>query len=118
MIRSGMDYLYTLLKFVVGGGIIVGVTFLAQTIDPKYGGILAAAPITTTIAFVFMYSDAGAPLTQQLVLAAFYFAIPTLVFLCALYMLMNRFSFFPSLGGAYAVWIGALLVASRLIAPL
>jgi hypothetical protein len=36
-----MDYLYTLLKFVIGGSVMVGVTFLADQVDPRYGGMLA-----------------------------------------------------------------------------
>jgi len=118
MIVSKMDYLYTLLKFVVGGGIIVGVTFLAQNIEPKYGGILAAAPITTTIAFVYTYSETNAGVTQQLILSAFYFAIPTVLFLCVLYLLMNRFSFLLSLGGAYSTWIAALVIVNRIISKM
>jgi uncharacterized membrane protein (GlpM family) len=111
-----MNYLYTLLKFVIGGGIIVGVTLLAEQVDPKYGGLLAAAPITTTLAFLFTYSEAGQQTTQQLVISAFYFAIPTLMFLLALYFLLYRFSLLPSLGGAYGIWIAALFVTNRIIA--
>ena len=44
-----MIYLYLFAKFIIGGGIIVGVIVLAQNVDPKYGGILAAAPITTSL---------------------------------------------------------------------
>jgi len=113
-----MNYLYLLAKFIIGGGIIVGVTLLAQHLDPKYGGILAAAPITTTLAFLFTYSEAGQATTQQLVLAACAFAIPTLFFLLALYLLMNRFSLFPSLGGAFGIWIVCLLVMNRVISGL
>lgn len=51
MIRQ-MDYLYTLLKFIIGGSVIVGVTFLAEHVDPRYGGMIAAAPIITTLAFL------------------------------------------------------------------
>ena len=36
-----------------------GVTFLAEQADPKYGGILAAAPITTSLAILFTWSEAG-----------------------------------------------------------
>jgi len=108
-----MDFLYTALKFVAAGGIIVGVTMLAQQVDPKYGGLLAAAPITTTLAFLFTYSEAGRATTQQLVLGSFWFALPTLLFLLALYLLMSRFSFFQSLGGAYTVWIVAVFVMVR-----
>jgi uncharacterized membrane protein (GlpM family) len=113
-----MNYLYLLAKFILGGGIIVGVTVLAQHVDPKYGGILAAAPITTTLAFLFTYSEAGQATTQQLVLAAGAFAIPTLFFLLALYLLMNSLSLFPSLGGAFGIWIVCLLVMNRVISGL
>jgi uncharacterized membrane protein (GlpM family) len=110
-----MDYLYTALKFVAGGAIIVGVTLLAQQVDPKYGGILAAAPIITTIAFIFTFAEAGQATAQQLVLGAFYFAIPSLIFLAVLYLMMNRFSFLPSLAGACAVWITAVFLVHRII---
>jgi uncharacterized membrane protein (GlpM family) len=115
---QGMDYLYTLLKFVVGGSVIVGVTLLAEHADPRYGGMLAAAPIITTLAFLFTYSEAGRQTTQQLVISAFWFAIPTLLFLLAFYFLMYRFSLLTSLGGAYGIWIGALLVMNRIVTGL
>jgi uncharacterized membrane protein (GlpM family) len=115
MIISAMDYLQTLLRFVAGGSIIVGVTYLAQQINPRYGGILAAAPIITTLAFLFTYNEAGVATTQQLVLGTFFFAIPSLAFLISLYFLISRFSFLESLGVAYAIWIGCVLVMSRTI---
>jgi uncharacterized membrane protein (GlpM family) len=113
-----MDYLYTLLKFVIGGSVIVGVTLLAEHVDPRYAGMLAAAPIITTLAFLFTYAEAGRETTQQLVISAFWFAIPTLLFLLAFYFLMNRFSLIASLGGAYGIWLGGLLVVNRVLAGL
>jgi uncharacterized membrane protein (GlpM family) len=110
-----MDYLYTLLKFVIGGSVIVGVTFLAEQVDPRYGGILAAAPIITTLAFLFTYSEAGREATRQLVMSAFWFAIPSLLFLLAFWFLINRFSLLPAIGGAYGIWIGAILVMNHLV---
>ena len=110
-----MDYLYTLLKFVMGGSIVVGVTMLAERVDPRYGGILAAAPMITTLAFLFTYSEAGRQTAQQLVIATFWFVIPTMVFLLAFYFLMSRFSLLVTLGGAYGIWIGATLVMNRII---
>ncbi|MDD1691126.1 MAG: GlpM family protein [Methanoregula sp.] len=115
MIVDTMEYLQTLLKFIAGGSIIVGVTYLAQQVNPKYGGILAAAPIITTIAFLFTYNEAGRATTQQLVLGTFFFAIPSVIFLVSLYFLMNRLGFLESLGGAYGVWIMSVLVISRFI---
>lgn len=110
-----MEYLHTLLKFITGGGIIVGVTYLAQQVNPKYGGILAAAPIITTLAFLFTYNEVGVATTRQLVLGTFFFAIPSLAFLLSLYLLLNRLGFLESLGGAYGIWIASVLVISRCI---
>jgi uncharacterized membrane protein (GlpM family) len=110
-----MEYLHTLIKFIAGGGIIVGVTYLAQQVSPKYGGILAAAPIITTLAFLFTYNDAGLATTRQLVLGTFFFAVPSVVFLVALYVLLNRMGFLESLGGAYAIWIACVLIVSRFL---
>jgi uncharacterized membrane protein (GlpM family) len=110
-----MNYLYTALKFIVGGGVIVGVTLFAKDVDPRYGGMLAAAPILTTLAFLFTYSETDIAITRQLVLSALYFAIPTLLFLIALYILLERYPVLPSVGGAYGIWVASLLIVNRII---
>jgi len=107
------DNYYTVLKFLVGGGMVVGVTWLSRFVDPKYGGLLIAAPIITTIAFVFTYVENGAETTQQLVFASLSFMIPTLLFVLALLLLMYRFSFVPSLVASYLVWITGILVVNH-----
>ncbi len=113
-----MDYLYTLLKFVAGGSIVVGVTALSENMDPRYGGILAAAPIITTMSFLFTYYEAGQETTRQLVLGTFFFVIPILVFLFALWYLMDRYGFLPGLSGALGIWGGAILIMNRLVSGL
>ena len=110
-----MDLFPNIAKFLVGGGVIVGVTYLARSVDPKYGGILAAAPVMTTLAFIFTRTETTPATTQALVLSSLYFAIPSLVFLLALYLLLDRFPFLPSLGGAYVVWIGCVLALNRIL---
>lgn len=106
---------FTLVKFIAGGSIVAGTTVLAEQIGPKYGGILATAPIITTLAFIFMFTETGAAATRQLVLNSFYFVIPTVLFMLALYLFMGRYSFYPSLAGAFGAWIMALLLVDRLI---
>ncbi len=113
-----MDYLYTLLKFVIGGSVMVGVTLLAEQVDPRYGGLLAAAPIITTLAFFFTWTESGRQTTQQLVISAFWFMIPMLLFLLALYFMLSRFSFLVSIGGAYGIWIGAALIVNRVLSTI
>nr|WP_319377628.1 GlpM family protein [uncultured Methanoregula sp.] len=115
MDEYAMDYSYLVLKFIVGGGVIVGVTFLAQQVDAKYAGILIAAPILTLLAFLFTYSESGLSTSRQLVIGAFWFAIPTLLFLLALYLLLARYPVGPSLGGAFGVWFVAILAMNQIL---
>jgi hypothetical protein len=110
-----MEHLYTLFKFLVGGGMVVGITWLSRYVDPKYGGILVAAPIITTLAFLFTYVESGTTVTQGLVWASFSFMIPTLLFVLALYLLMFRFPFIPSLLGAYGIWIMGILISNEVL---
>lgn len=35
--------------------------------------------------------------------------------LLAFWFLMNRFSLIPGIGGAYGIWIGAVLVMNRVV---
>jgi uncharacterized membrane protein (GlpM family) len=111
-----MDYLYLALKFVIGGGVIVGVTLLAEHASPKYGAILAAAPIITTLAIIFVYSEQGQAVARDLAIGAFWFAIPTLLFLVALYFLMGRYPLISSFGGAASVWLVAAVAMNRVMA--
>jgi uncharacterized membrane protein (GlpM family) len=111
-----MDYSYLVLKFIVGGSVIVGVTFLAQQGDAKYAGILIAAPILTLLAFLFTYSEGGLSTARQLIIGAFWFAIPTLLFLLALYLLLARYPAGPSLGGAFGVWFVAIITMNQVLA--
>ncbi|MDD1720124.1 MAG: GlpM family protein [Methanoregulaceae archaeon] len=110
-----MDYLYTLFKFLIGGGMVVGTTWLARYVDPRYGGILIAAPIVTSVAFFLTYTESGATATRQLALASFFFVIPTLLFILALFLLMGRIPFYQSLAGSFAVWIAGILVVNQVL---
>ncbi len=108
-----MDYLSLLLKFVLGGAIVAGTTALAEQIDPKYGGILATAPIITTLSIWYVYVEANAPTAQQLAANSFYFIIPTALFLAFLSFSMNRYSFAISLAGGYGTWLASTLIIYR-----
>ncbi|MFA5267447.1 MAG: hypothetical protein WC379_05705 [Methanoregula sp.] len=49
-------------------------------------------------------------------ISAFWFAIPSLIFLLALWVLLARYPFVPSLGGAFGIWLVALVVMNRVLA--
>ncbi|HII99807.1 MAG TPA: DUF3147 family protein [Methanoregula sp.] len=113
-----MDLSFFIIRFLVGGSIIVGVTYLALQVDPKYGGILAAAPITTMLAFLFTYSESGVATSRELLISMFWFAIPTILFILVLWLLMARYPVLPSLGGAFLFWLVAVVAMNRVLAGL
>lgn len=110
------QYLDLAVRFVVSGTIVTSVVWLARSIDPRYGGLLAAAPITTTLSFLFVRAGTSQAVTGNLILASFWFAIPSVLFLFSLWLLVSRVDLMGGLAGAYAVWLAAVLVTNRFIA--
>ncbi|MFT4326233.1 MAG: DUF3147 family protein [Candidatus Woesearchaeota archaeon] len=99
-----MAALYLLLKFLIGGSLLLGITLLADHIHPKWGGALAVAPVLTTLSIVFVYAETNVQTTQHLILSAIYFIIPTLLFLIIMYVLLSRFNLLYSFLIAYFLW--------------
>jgi uncharacterized membrane protein (GlpM family) len=109
-----MDSLYLLIIFLAGGSMVAGTTWIAEIIDPKYGGILAVAPIITTLAFAFTSIHASQERTQALVMGSMVFLIPTALFLISLYLLLNRYGFVASIIGSYGVWLVSVVIIAKL----
>lgn len=110
-----MEYLFILLTFLAGGGIVAGTMLLSQHMDPRYGGILAVAPIITTLSFVFTRVGTSEKSTRDLALYSLYFMIPTVLFLASVYLLTNRYSIFPSILISFGVWLVAVLILMRVL---
>lgn len=109
-----MEFLYLLVIFLAGGSVVAGTTYLADLIDPRYGGILAVAPIITTLSFIFTSLQGSQERTQGLVLGSIVFLVPTALFLISLYLLLNRYSLPASIIGSYAVWLISAVVIAKL----
>jgi uncharacterized membrane protein (GlpM family) len=109
-----MELLYLLLIFLAGGTMVAGTSYIADLIDPKYGGILAVAPLITTLAFLFTSMHSTAERTRDLVLGSIVFLIPTAIFLVSLYLLLGRYGVAASIIGSYGVWIVSAVIVARL----
>lgn len=110
-----MNTLYLILKFIIGGSLILGITLLANHIHPKWGGILAVAPIITTLSIIFVKYETNLQTTQQLILSAIYFIIPTLIFLIIIYFLLNKLNLIYSFLIAYVVWGIIVFIIQKMI---
>jgi uncharacterized membrane protein (GlpM family) len=109
-----MEFLYLLIIFLAGGSMVAGTTWIAELIDPKFGGILAVAPIITTLSFIFTSLHSSPERTQTLVLGSMVFLIPTALFLISLYLLLNRYGFIAGIIGSYGVWLVSVVIVAKL----
>lgn len=99
-----MNILYLILKFIIGGGLVIGVTFLAKYINPKWGGVFAVAPLIATLSIIFVKYETNLQTTQELILSSIYYIIPTLIFLIVMYFLASRINLIYALIISYIVW--------------
>jgi uncharacterized membrane protein (GlpM family) len=109
-----MEFLYLVIIFLAGGSVVAGTTWLADLIDPRYGGILAAGPIITTLSFIFTSIHGSQERTQGLVFGSIVFLVPTALFLISLYLLLSRYNLAASVIGSYAVWLVSALIVAKL----
>jgi len=108
-----MEPFYLLLIFLAGGSMVAGTTYIAELVDPKYGGILAVAPIITTLAFLFTSMHSTQERTQDLILGSIVFLVPTALFLVSLYLLLGRYSVVASIIGSYGIWLVSVVIVAK-----
>jgi uncharacterized membrane protein (GlpM family) len=109
-----MEFLYLIAIFLAGGSVVATTTWLADLIDPRYGGILAVAPIITTLSFIFTGIHGSQERTQGLVLGSIIFLVPTALFLISLYLFLSRYGLAASVIRSYAVWLVSALIVAKL----
>lgn len=110
-----MELFYLLLVFLAGGSMVAGTTYIADIIDPRYGGILAVAPIITSVSIIFTGIHATQERTQALVVGSLIFLIPCALFLLSLYLLLNRYGLIAGIIGSYGVWLVSVVIVVKLI---
>ncbi len=110
-----MNIFFYILKFIIGGGLVIGITFLAKYINPRWGGILAVMPIITVLSIIFVKYETNLQTAQELILSSIYYIIPTLIFLIAMYFLVSRTNLIFSLATSYFIWGIAMFAIQKWI---
>ena len=117
MLYSGM--LYTALKVLITAVVVVAISEVAKR-SSAFGALLASLPLTSLLAFVWLYSETGdtakvASLSQSI----FWYVLPSLVLFIVLPLLIARgVHFWPSLAIACAATFAAYLLMIKLLARL
>ena len=86
-----------ILQFIIGGGTIVGMSFLAKNFDPKYAAFLYALPIQYTIALIFIHINSEKKGISELIKHNLSYSFIFITFLLMLFFLLKHFNFWPSL---------------------
>lgn len=97
-----------LLKIALTTAVVVAVSELAKR-STLWGAVLASLPLTSLLAFVWLYLDTGnGESVARLSLSIFWLVLPSLLLFVALpWLLRSGMSFWPSLGLACAATVGA-----------
>lgn len=109
--------LYTGIKVLVTAVLVVAISEVAKR-STLFGGILASLPLTSLLAFIWLYGETGdAGKVASLSYSIFWYVLPSLVLFIVLPLLLARgFDFWLSLAVACAVTFAAYALMSQLLA--
>jgi uncharacterized membrane protein (GlpM family) len=96
-----------LLRFVVGGGLIVVVTLLAKTKNPMMAGIFMLFPAVTLVGYYFVGQSMSIAQLQQVTKFSIYALSTTFIFLVVFYYAQEQASLNASLCFATIAWFMA-----------
>jgi len=99
------------IKVVVSALIIAGVSEVAKRL-PSFGGLIAAMPLTTLLALIWLYAETGNySLAQSFTRSVVFAIIPTVFFfITALALFRKGAPFFLVILSSFVVYLGAALV--------
>ena len=106
-----------LIKVLVSAILIVAVIELSKRGGTFWGGVLASLPLTSLLAFIWLYVDTrNAAQTSELSWAIFWLVLPSLTLFVTRPVLLTRGVAFPvALGIALAVMVAAYLLTAGLV---
>jgi predicted permease len=109
--------LYAAIKIVVTAVLVVAISEAAKR-SALAGGIIASLPLTSLLAFVWLYGETGdRARVAGLSRSVFWYVLPSLVMFIALPMLLDRGAdFWLSLAISAALTFAAYLVMAALLA--
>ena len=96
-----------LLRFIVGGSLIVLVTLLARTKYPMLAGIFMLFPAVTLVGYYFIGQSMSVVQLQQITKFSIYALSTTFVFLLTFYYAREQLTLNGSLISATAMWFVA-----------
>lgn len=106
--------MYLVLKTVITAILVVGISEMGKRFS-FIGGILASLPLTSVLAFIWMYNDTkDVKAISDLSHTIFWMVIPSLFFfLCLPFLLKLGWKFYPSLITSSALMAGVYFLYTK-----
>jgi hypothetical protein len=100
-----------LLRFIVGGLVVTGVSALAQVAGSGLAGRFMTGPWMTGVSLYFVYAAFGAATAAGVAKAGLPGLIPVAAFLAVMYWCFGQgWSFWPSFALSFGIWVAGALV--------
>jgi len=98
------------IRFVVGGAMIVAVSLLGKSKYPQIAGLAVLFPAVTLVGYYFLVTAQGKEAVRPMIGYSL-LGLPTvLVFLLCLYFTLSRFDTLTSFAIAIGAWLGTAVL--------
>lgn len=94
---------YTL-QFIIGGSVLVVMSFFAKHIHPKYAAVVYAIPAQFTLAAILIYLHTSKQTVQELSKASLLALGILALFIVSFLLFSSKFSFWISIGASYVIF--------------
>ena len=98
------------LRFIVGGGVVVIVTLLAKADHPLLAGLFVLFPAVTLVSFTFLAKTSSPDAMRRITLFSIYSLPTTIAFLIAFFWGQQRMGAFAGMCIAVIVWFLVALI--------
>ncbi len=107
-------YSELLIRFLIGGAVIAGTTWMAELFDPKLGGIIADIPSATIVSLMILGSAAGEKAAVGFAKGLMIGTIPWFAYIFSVILLTQRIGLAKSLAAGFIIWLLLLPLTFRL----
>ncbi|HIH45360.1 MAG TPA: DUF3147 family protein [Candidatus Methanoperedenaceae archaeon] len=102
------------LRFLIGGAVIAGTTWIAEWFDPKLGGIIANIPSATIVSLLLVGGAMGDKAAVDFAKGLVMGNIPWFAYIFSVILLAQRIGLSKSIAAGFIVWLLLLPLTYRL----
>ncbi len=103
-----------LIRFLIGGTVVAGTTWIAELFDPKLGGIIANIPSATVVSLLILGSAIGEKAAVTFAKGLVIGNLPWFAYIFAVILLTQRIGLAKSIALGLVIWLLLVPLTYRL----